>query len=241
MKAIICAAGEGKRLKPITDNLPKSMVNVGQKSILEHMLDNLSSCGIKETIIITGYREELIKDKIGEEYRGCKIKYYTNLDYQKTDNMFSLWIAKGEIDEGIIFLNGDIIFNKKILEKILEDKLSNAIVVDNQIELVEDSMKVHISNGEVKTIGKKIENPNGWAIGIYKLSIEGAKQYYQEIEKLINEGGKSSSFVKPIGSLLKNYPMNVVNTDGLGWKEIDDLSDLAEARLKINCILDYDN
>ena len=69
MKAIICAAGEGKRLMPNTSNNPKCLLKVGGKTILEYMLDNLSKCGVKDVIIVLGYKKDVVINKIGNKYK----------------------------------------------------------------------------------------------------------------------------------------------------------------------------
>jgi len=240
MKALICTAGEGKRLRPLTNDKPKSLIGVGGKTILEHMLDNLSMAGINEVILIVGYNAESVMEKIGSQYKNCKIKYYINKDYNKTDNMFSLWMARQDIEEGIIFLNADVIFNFQILKILLSSPHPNAVAVDEKIQIGEDSMKVKIIDGKVKQISKKVEKGDAWAIGIYKLSPDGAKKYYQAIEDLLGQGLQGASFVKPLEMISSFLDINVVNIGEFPWVEIDDFNDLQEAKNKIGKILQND-
>ena len=241
MKAIICTAGEGKRLRPLTKDRPKSLIKVGDKTILEYMLDNISECGIKEVILIVGYNADVVRDKIGEKYKNCKIKYYVNIDYSKTDNMFSLWMARSEIEDGIIFFNADIIFHINILKELLNSPYPNAIAVDDKIEIVDDSMKVKIEEGKVKAISKKVTGANGWAMGIYKFSSEGAKNYYKEVAGLVNSGAPDASFVKPVELVSQYSDVYVVSTRGWPWVEIDNFEDFEDAKKRINLILKNDN
>ena len=212
MKALICMAGEGKRLRPLTNKYPKALITVGEKTILEYMLDNISECGIKEVILIIGYKADVVKNKFGTQYKNCKIKYYTNEDYYKTDNMFSLWMARDEIKDGIIFFNADIIFSKGILQEVVDSKYENGIAVDDQIELIDDSMKVKTVDGKVKAISKKAQDGNGWAMGIYKFSAEGAKKYYKEVENLVKTGSPDASFVRPVEIMSHDSEVYAIST-----------------------------
>jgi len=233
MKAIICVAGEGKRLRPLTEDRPKCLIKVGKKTILEYILDNISDCGIRDVVLIVGYKSEKIKSIIGTKYCNCRIKYYVNDIYYKTDNMYSLWMAKNEIEQGIIFFNGDVITHPDILRKLLDSPCHNAVSIDKNISLLEDSMKVKIINGKIKSISKDIRDGDGWAIGIYKLSPEGSKDYYEVVKKLIRIGSSNASFVKPIELISKFTDVYAIDTDCLPWIEIDDFKDLKKAKSRI--------
>jgi len=238
MKAIICAAGQGKRLRPLTDDRPKPLIEVGGKTILEYMLSNIWRCGIKEAVIVLGYEPQKVIEKIGSKHNGCRIKYYINPQYQTTDNMFSLWQTRSEIDEGVVFLNGDIIFHRRILESLVNSSFPNAVAVDDTIALVDDSMKVRTVDGKIEAISKKVADANGWAVGIYKFSPEGARQYYEEVRKLVEGGSKGASFVKPVELLSQYSPVHAVSTNRLPWFEIDDHNDLEIARKNIGKIFE---
>ena len=80
-QAVICAAGEGSRLRPLTDHCPKPLIKVGNKTILEYQLDNISALGIKEVIIVVGYKAETIIKKIGDQYKGCQYRFYLICPY----------------------------------------------------------------------------------------------------------------------------------------------------------------
>lgn len=236
MKALICTAGEGKRLRPLTEDKPKSLIQVGEKTILEYMLDNISNAGIKEVILIVGYEAEKVMEKIGNTYKNCRIRYYVNSDYATTDNMFSLWMARNEIERGIIFFNADIIFHPKILNNLLKGP-ENAIAVDDTIILEEDSMKVRVIDKKVKSISKKVENGSACAIGIYKFSPEGSKDYYKEVENLVKTGAPNASFVKPVEIVSQYLDVYIISTEGLPWVEIDTHEDLENAKRKIKEII----
>ena len=121
-KAIIIAAGLGSRLNELTRDIPKCMLKVDSKTILEHQLDAYNSNGITDISIVRGYK----KDKINFN----QLKYYENTDYQNNNILNSLFYAEKEIQGNVIVSYSDIIFSPKIIERLLESSADISIVVD---------------------------------------------------------------------------------------------------------------
>lgn len=236
MRAIITAAGQGKRLLPYTKDRPKSLVNLGGKPIIEYTLDNLSACGIKEVVIVIGYCAEKYKEIIGAKYKNCKIIYVKNKNYATTDNMASLWMARDYIDEGYIFINADVLFEKELLAKLITEPHPDVCVVDDTIKLSPTAMKLKVVNGKIAAIGRDLTGGNARAIGMYKYSPEGAKAYFREIEKLTKSGIPRLQIEQPLELFLKHHDMYVLRTGKLLWEEIDDENDLKKAEKNINML-----
>ncbi|MEK6932610.1 MAG: phosphocholine cytidylyltransferase family protein [Nanoarchaeota archaeon] len=235
MKAIICAAGEGKRLRPYTKDNPKCLVKIGDKTIIEHMLDNISEHNISEVIIVVGYKKDSVINRLGNKYKNCNIGYITNEDYIKTNNMYSLWLAMKDINEEIIFFNADILFNKKILKNVLDSE-QNSIAVASEIK--EDSMRAVIYNNTIKKLGKNLVGEvKGDAVGIYKLSREAVKEYFKKATEIINNGDINCSFVEPINLIADKINFQPVFINEGNWMEIDDLEDYEKANEKIEGII----
>lgn len=238
MKAIICLAGEGKRLKPMTDQGPKGLIPIGEKTILEYLLENLSAVGVKDIVLVLGYKADEVQRKIGNSYKGCQITYIVNPDYATTDNLYSLWLAREYSNEGMIFFNGDIIVHQDILRRAIESPHENNVVVDDTIELVDDSMKVHVDAGKLVDIGKTISTPaNGWAIGIYRFSKAGAKRYFEIASKFFANGPQFISFVVPVRMMAQEQSIYAISTQSKLWVEIDTHEDYEQACGRIDEIL----
>ncbi len=99
MKAIILAAGMGTRLRPITLSLPKCLVPVNSKPILEHQLEALLTAGVRDVILVVGYLSELVSDRYGTGYGGMNIHYVQNHFYDCTNNIYSLWLARQHLNQ----------------------------------------------------------------------------------------------------------------------------------------------
>ena len=244
MKAIVLAAGQGKRLLPLTENLPKSLLKVGDQTIIEHILDRLVKCDINETLIVVGHEEKKIKQKIGKIYKGMKINYISNPIYHKTNNIYSLWLAKETAKDGFVLINGDDIFNVRILDNIIRCVHKDAGVIDDSVtDLPEEAMKVTIHQGIIKEVSKKVpkEKIHGDAIGIYKFSTEGSKKFFEEIEKFISRDETNVFYLHAMTNLAKAHDIHAISTKNMSWFEIDDHNDLEKAQDIIKKIEEEEN
>ena len=122
MKSIILAAGEGKRLRPLTDNIPKCMVKLFGKSLLELQVDILQKNGITDISVVTGYQSELIKIP--------NVSYYKNEDFFKTNMVETLFCAREKLNGEVIVSYGDIIFQENVLQGLIDSKNDYSVVVD---------------------------------------------------------------------------------------------------------------
>ncbi len=108
MKAIILAAGRGKRLYPYTKYIPKCLLDIGGVTILEHQINSIRDCGIDEVVIVIGFGFEKVENFLRTyDGLGLKIRTLYNPFYQTTNSLISLWIARGEMDQDIVVMNGD--------------------------------------------------------------------------------------------------------------------------------------
>jgi len=116
LKTIILAAGSGTRLMPLTENIPKCLVEVGEISILSNTLNCLNKNGIEECVIVVGHHAEKVVGCIGDEFKDIKITYVENKIFEKTSNIYSLWLAKLYLNDDVLLIEGDI-FLKMPLSK----------------------------------------------------------------------------------------------------------------------------
>ena len=156
MKAIILAAGEGSRMRPLTRTRPKGMLPVANKPILEHLLVEVSQAGIKDFLFIVGYCDEQVRDYFGGGERwGVNISYYNQRKQLGTAD--AVRMVENLVDEKFLVINGDIFVDRKGIKK-LAGKSSNTMSI---IE-VDDSRglgMVELSKGRVDRIHEKTEKP----------------------------------------------------------------------------------
>lgn len=188
MKGIILAAGQGTRLKKYTQNLPKGMLEFNGKTLIERQIELYRKCGINNIIVIKGYAEEKIK------YPG--IKYYINEKYAETNMVETLMCAKDEFDDDIIVSYSDIIFDKRLLEKMKNNDYDYGVAVDknwkkywlkryNNINFDTESLRIN-EKGNIISLGKEnpsLEEIDARYIGILKFSQKGLKKIVNILER----------------------------------------------------------
>lgn len=247
IKAIIVAAGHDRRIEPLNEDLPKCMLDVKGKTILDRQIENLMICGINDIIIIKGYKQETIDVP--------NMKYYLNSDFENNGIVSSLFFAEKEMNSDFIFLYSDIIFDKKILGRLLKDKSDICLVVDldwqerykkkgiqpaGEVELVE------VRNNKITNIGKKInyKDIHGEFIGLAMFSKNGStilkNCYKNALNKYKNKqfhevtSIKKAYFTDMIQEIIDNG-FDVKNLDTYGeWMEIDTFDDYKRAWSEIS-------
>lgn len=130
MQAIILAAGMGRRLGELTKNNTKCMVSVNGITLIDRMLSQLSSLNLSRVIIVIGYKGENLRKYIGNEYKGLKIEYIDNPVYDKTNNIYSLALAKKELQEDdTLLVESDLIFDDAMFPMIVNSPYPNLALV----------------------------------------------------------------------------------------------------------------
>ena len=123
MQAIILAAGMGRRLGELTDDNTKCMLEVNGTRLIHRTLDNLAEVGIKRVVLVVGYKAENVKRLIGDRYKDIDIFYVENKIYDKTNNIYSLFLAREYLlEEDSLLLESDLIFESSVLRKIVENR-----------------------------------------------------------------------------------------------------------------------
>ncbi|MGH2575120.1 MAG: sugar phosphate nucleotidyltransferase [Ignavibacteria bacterium] len=234
MQAIILAAGLSKRLRPLTDSMPKCLLKVGNNTILERTIDNILKNGIKEFIMVTGYRENMIKDFIAQKYPDISIKYLTNSDYENNNNSYSLWMTKNYVKGDSVLLDSDILFDYRIISKLLKSGFDNCLAVDTAHKLGEEEIKVIIdSANKIQHIGKEIKPSEsfGESIGIERFSFDFFRELGEVLErKVVKENSVNEFYETSFQELIdKGNSMYAVDVSEYKSMEIDTPEDLKRA------------
>ena len=239
-KAIILAAGRGKRLRGLTDNIPKPFVEVAEKPIILRALDNLSefsSC-VDEVVIVIGYRGEIFVERIGNSYRNLKIVYVENPVWYRTNNIYSLWMARKHMDRDVLLIEGDIVFRREVIDRLLQITYRDVVVVGEYEKELQGAC-VTLKGGVVEKFILSSEQGADFdkrgkfiTANIYKLSKNFIKRHFiPEMERLIETGGENLFYEVAIKRLIERGQVNLhaLVEDNRVWVEIDTISDLKRA------------
>ncbi len=127
--AIVLAAGQGSRLRPLTESMPKSLIPIGGITVLEHLLQALCSLGIDYVVLVVGYLGKSIRREIGSNYQGMQIHYVENSLYENSETMMSLWCAREFFYSDLLLVEGNIIIEPVIVHDLIACSHKNAMVV----------------------------------------------------------------------------------------------------------------
>jgi len=238
MKAIILAAGIGKRLYPLTKERPKCMLDVGGKPILEYILESINFAGISEAVIVVGPQKEMIEKKFGKKFGNVKLTYVYNELYQSTNNLRSLWCAREQLTDEFIQIHGDLVLNKEIVKLACSSKVKNGVLITkDHIHFVVDGNRVLLDGDIISDINKTSswDYSEGRAFGIYKFSKLAASAYRDIIDS--EKNNFKDGFEKALLPMLKKFEFKVIDINKLSFSEIDDLNDLNEANKKVKTII----
>jgi choline kinase len=241
MQAIILAAGLSKRLRPLTDTTPKCLLKVGEKTILEMTINNILKNGIDDFVLVTGYREIMIKEFIKSKYQDLHIKYLTNPDYENNNNSYSLWMTKDYITGDCVLLDSDILFDYRIISKLLASEHSSCLAINCNHRLGEEEIKVIVdSTNKIQHIGKDPDplKSKGESIGIEKFSYDLFKRLSVVLErKIVKEQNVNEFYEVSFQELIeKGNGIFAVDVSEYRSMEIDTPADLERASAEIKDI-----
>ncbi len=229
MQAVILSAGEGKRLRPLSAKVPKCFLKIKGKPIIEYQLEYLRKEGIKDIIIVVGYKAKFIKRKL----QNRSIKFVLNPFYKKTNVLTSLWFAKDKLKNSFVFMHADTIFEEGIFRKMMAKRADIVLPVDLK-ECNEEDMKVMIEKEKIKKISKEIplNKAAGEFVGIAKVSKRVLPRLKLILDEFMYRGEFNHFFEEAIQKMLdeRKYKIDYIQTNGMFWNEIDFYEDLCWAR-----------
>lgn len=237
MKAIILAAGQGLRLRPLTDNYPKCMVEYKGKQIVDYILEAMREAGIKDIVIVKGYKAEVL-DKAGTIS-------VINPRYDRTNMVASLFCSEHLWDDDLLISYSDIIYPVAILKALIAERHPFAVAVDKNWEKLwrkrmdnplEDAETLKLSpDGFILELGKKprgYDDIQGQYMGLIRIKQEilpQIKEFYHSLDRAVVYDGKDfdNMFMTSFIQLLIDHILKVrpVFIDG-EWLEIDAIEDL---------------
>ena len=187
MIGVILAAGMAKRLRPLTDNTPKCLLKVGEKTLLQRTVDAMLQTGITEFVVVTGYLAGQIRDFLGTYYPSLTIHYLHNADYDHNNNIYSLWMSGKVVrDREFLLMDSDILCDPAAVLHIASEK-DSALAV-NCHELGEEEMKVVVDDEERIVEISKTCNPQaamGESVGIEHISAAYSHALFEELDQMI--------------------------------------------------------
>ena len=259
MIGVILAAGMAKRLRPLTDTKPKCLLEVGGKTLLQRTVDAMSSAGVTEFLVVTGYRASMIRDFLASYIPPSSLllppssvtsiphscvpsvasgkpittRFLDNPDYEHNNNIFSLWLAMKELHgQKVLLMDSDILCDPEAVRRVARQECS-ALAMQRH-ELGEEEMKIVVDDDfHITEISKtcRVEDAVGESVGIEKMTSDYTEAIYQELRKMILDEGLIDIFYERAFERLipQGHTFKVVDTTDLFSYELDTPEDFKRA------------
>lgn len=236
MQAIILAAGMGKRLGEYTHDNTKCMLKVNGVRLIDRALATLKEVEVSRIVLVVGYKGQNVRNHIGTEYHGIPIEYVENPIYDRTNNIYSLYLAKEYmLAEDTLLLESDIIFESSVVKKLVDDLSPNIALVDKYESWMDGTVVTIDENQRITRFIDKSRFNFGdihnyyKTVNIYKFSKEFSTKYYVPfLTAYCTALGDNEYYEQVLRVILhlRNAPIKALPLSGDLWYEIDDVQDL---------------
>jgi choline kinase len=225
LPVVYLAAGEGRRLRPLTDAAPKALLDVGGVSLAERALSSLRAAGVEEVVAVTGHAREAL-EPLGDLITTERF----NPHYADHGNVYSLWCAREVVARGCYVVNCDVLFEDAVA-RALTATTGSAVLCASDHGVDAESMKAVARDGRLAELSKDAPvGPHPEYIGLARIDPAHGPQLAAVLERFVRDGPRDVYYEDAIQELAAAVPIGLVPVDGLAWIEIDDHDDLALAR-----------
>ena len=239
MKAVILAAGCATRLRPYSDDTPKTLLPVGGVPILRRTITNLLRVGFDQFVIGTGYLEHMVRDAVSSWFPGLDVTFVSNEVFRSTNNAYSLLLCRDAVEtDGFILLDGDVVFDLGVIEELVE-RGPDSLAVRSVGEIGLEEVKVTADNHDrVLAIGKHVpvRSAMGESVGIEWFSAASSQKLFAArstqrvtVQGLVNEYYEAA-FQQIVDEGTTLYGVDI---GSMYATEIDTIEDLMAANARL--------
>ena len=231
--ALLLAAGTGSRLRPLTLDAPKCLTEVSGEPILARLLDNLRVQGIKRMVVVTGYLDHCVRELLEENAADMQLDYVFNPVYKKTNNIYSLWLAKKAIEEPFVLIESDLVCEASLLEPML---IPDRIAVSNILPWMNGTMVELNADKAVKAfhVSHDVDDERRYkTVNICSLSSQGWQRVIARLDRYIEDGRVHEYYETVFADMVADGSLDfdAVLFNENKWYEIDTMEDLHQAEL----------
>ena len=222
MKAIIMAAGVGKRLHALNINKPKCLIAAGSTTLIRRSVNLLVSKGISDITVIVGFKGHLIRNELNND-----VTYFENPDFHSTNSIKSLWYAKDLLEDNVLLLNGDLYYEHAILDYAI-NQTNPVVMLADSTRIDNADYRFSFSGDQINQFGKHLTNheTDGEYVGIVRIDQSFIKTFKDALEEMIISGKSNIWWEDVLYSFIeKRIPIHYFDVAGTFWSEVDTLQD----------------
>ena len=222
MKAIIMAAGVGKRLLGLNMNKPKCLLTAGSETLIRRSVNLLVNKGISDITVIVGYEADLIRNELKND-----VAYFENPHFLTTNSIMSLWYAKDLLEDNVLLLNGDLYYEHDILD-YAKNQTNPVVMLADSTRIDNADYRFGFIGNQINRFGKHLTNQetDGEYVGIVRIDQCFIKTFKQTLEEMITAGKSNIWWEDVLYSFIsKQIPIHFYDVAGTFWSEVDTLQD----------------
>ncbi len=235
MKAVILAAGVGKRLWQITQHRPKCLIEIGGRSLLHRYLESLASLGISRADIVVGYKQEMIRAAVAADSCGLRVGFLVNEQFHR-GSISSLWIARTALDDDVIIMDADVLFHREVLRRLVQSPYPNALLMDDTVKQTGEECMVVVEGGRVIALTKKMPARYDYAgegVGFLKVRHQDTPHVVASMRTFVDREAWHMEYEDALIEFFRNVKVGHEVIGGLPWTEIDFPEDVERAEREI--------
>jgi L-glutamine-phosphate cytidylyltransferase len=235
MKAILLAAGVGRRIGGAVEGRPKCLLALGGRTLIERLLSSLARAGVHETVIVIGYRGDLIRAAVGETCGAMRIRYAHNPDYSK-GAILSLWTGREAFDEDVLIMDADVLCPDAMIERLVRSPQRNCFLLDGRVAGSGEEQMLMARDGRVYDISRQAKpgyDTVGESVGFLKVSAADAPGLLAALKQCLDAGRDRIEHEEAYPIFMRDHIVGYERVDDLPWMEIDFPEDVEQAEREI--------
>ncbi len=235
MKAIIFAAGVGKRLQAVTQGKPKCLVSIGGRTLLSRHVACLSQLGVAPIVLVVGYAHEAIREAMAVEFPACDIRWVVNEQFVR-GSITSLWAAREEMDDDVILMDADVLYAPEILARLVRSSEASALLMDETVKQESEECMVAAQDRRVVSLSKTLPSDyeeTGEGVGFLKVQKRDIPLLLRSVQTCIEAGRLDMEYEDALTGFFLGAPVGYEKIGGLPWIEIDFPEDIQRATSKV--------
>ena len=235
MKAVILAAGVGKRLWEVTQHRPKCLIEIGGRSLLHRYLESLAAVGIRRAEIVVGYKQDMIRAAVEQDSCDVDVTFLVNEQFHR-GSISSLWIARTALDDDTIVMDADVLFHPDILQRLVSSSCENALLMDETVKQTGEECMVVVAGGRVVALTKNMPEQYDYAgegVGFLRVRHADTPRVVSSLSGYVDRGAWNMEYEDALRQYFEEVRVGYERIGGLPWTEIDFIEDIKKAELEV--------